>query len=160
MWIYLPALRKTRRIVSKEKSKSFMGSEFSNSNMTAPGLDDFSYSLLGKDTYLDKDCYMVESKPVSTDLEDEYGYGKSVSWVDENNYLVHQIYYFDYDGEMFKSIINSDFKKLDKEKGRYMVTGMKAINHQNKRSSEMVMEQVAVTPTNESYFTVAFLEKE
>jgi hypothetical protein len=40
-----------------------------------------------------------------------------------------------------------------------MVTGMKAINHENKRSSEMVMEQVAVTSTNESYFTVAYLEK-
>jgi hypothetical protein len=41
-----------------------------------------------------------------------------------------------------------------------MVTGMKAMNHQNNRSSEMVMEQVAVTSTNESYFTVAYLEKE
>ncbi len=47
MWIYLPALRKTRRIVSKEKSKSFMGSEFSNANMTAPGLEDFSYKING-----------------------------------------------------------------------------------------------------------------
>jgi hypothetical protein len=160
MWIYLPALRKTRRIVSKEKSKSFMGSEFSNANMTAPGLDDFTYSLLGTDTFLDKNCYMVESIPVNTDLEDEYGYSKSVSWVDEDSYLVHQIYYFDFDGEMFKSIINSDFKELDKKKGKYMVTGMKAINHENKRSSEMVMQQVAVTPTDESYFTVAYLEKE
>ena len=44
MWIYLPALRKTRRIVSREKSKSFMGSEFSNANMTAPGLEDFTYA--------------------------------------------------------------------------------------------------------------------
>jgi len=160
MWIYLPALRKTRRIVSKEKSKSFMGSEFSNANMTAPGLDDFSYSLLGQDTYLDKNCYMVESIPINPDLEDEYGYSKSVSWIDENSYLVHQIYYFDYDGEMFKSIINSDFRELDKANGRYMVTGMKVINHQNKRSSEMVMEKVALTPTNESYFSVAYLEKE
>ena len=128
--------------------------------MTAPGLDDFNYSLLGSDTYLDKNCYMVESIPLNTDLEDEYGYSKSVSWVDENTYLVHQIYYFDFDGEMFKSIINSDFKELDKKNGRYMVTGMKAINHDNRRSSEMVMEQVAVTPTDESYFTVAYLEKE
>ncbi len=128
--------------------------------MTAPGLDDFSYTLLGTDTYLDKNCYMVESIPVNTDLEDVYGYSKSVSWVDENSYLVHQIYYFDFDGEMFKSIINSDFKELDKKKGKYMVTGMKANNHQNKRSSEMVMDQVAISATDESYFTVAYLEKE
>ncbi len=51
-----------------------MGSEFSNANMTAPGLDDFTYALLGKDLYEDKNCFMVESTPVSTELEDEYGY--------------------------------------------------------------------------------------
>ncbi len=85
---------------------------------------------------------------------------KSVSWIDENSYLVHQIYYFDFDGELFKSISNSDFRELDKERGKYMVTEMRAINHQNKRSSEMVMDQVAVIPTDQSYFTVAYLEKE
>jgi hypothetical protein len=137
-----------------------MGSEFSNSNMTAPGLEDFSYTLLGKEEYNGKSCYMVESKPLNGDLEDEYGYGKSVSWIDENSYLVYRIHYFNFDGELFKSIINSKFQELDKERGRYMVTSMKAVNHQNNRSSEMIMDQVAVTPTSESYFTVAYLEKE
>ena len=158
MWIYLPALRKTRRIVSREKSKSFMGSEFSNANMTAPGLEDFRYSLLGKEDYQGKSCYKVESVPVSTDMEDEYGYGRSVSWIDENNYLVYQIHYFDFDGDLFKTISNESFKELDQ--GKYMVTHMKAINVQNDRSSEMVMNEVAVTPTDASYFTVAYLEKE
>jgi len=160
MWIYLPALRKTRRIVSKEKSKSFMGSEFSNANMTAPGLDDFAYILLGTDTYQGKACVMVESIPVNEDLVDEYGYSKSISWIDESSFLVYQIHYFDFDGELFKTITNSDFRELDKVNGKYMVTGMKAVNHQNNRSSEMVMEQVSVTSTDKSYFTVAYLEKE
>jgi hydrophobe/amphiphile efflux-3 (HAE3) family protein len=160
MWIYLPALRKTRRIVSSEKSKSFMGSEFSNSNMTAPGLEDFTYTLLGEEEYQGKSCYKVESKPLNDDKEDEYGYSKSVSWIDENSYLVYQIQYFDFDGDLFKSITNSDFRELDKKQGRYMVTSMKAVNYQNNRSSEMIMEKVAVTPTDESYFTVAYLEKE
>ena len=158
MWIYLPALRKTRRIVSKEKSKSFMGSEFSNANMAAPGLDEFTYILLGPDTYQGKGCVKVESIPVNEDLMDEYGYSKSISWVDESSFLVYQIYYFDYDGEHFKTITNSDFRELDK--GKYMITGMKAVNHQNNRSSEMLMEQVSVSSTNDSYFTVAYLEKE
>ncbi len=160
MWIYLPALRKTRRIVSREKSKSFMGSEFSNANITAPGLDDFTYSLLGTDLFEEKNCYLVESTPVSSDLEDEYGYSKSVSWIDENSYLVHQVHYFDFNGKLFKSITNSNFRELDKEHGKYMVTEMRAVNLLNKRSSEMVMDQVAVIPTDDSYFTVAYLEKE
>jgi hypothetical protein len=158
MWIYLPALRKTRRIVSREKSKSFMGSEFSNANMTAPGLDDFTYILLGKDSYEGKSCAKVESIPVNEDLMDEYGYSKSISWIDESKFLVYQIHYFDFNGELFKTITNSDFRELDK--GKYMVTGMKANNLENMRSSEMLMEQVSVTKTDPSYFTVAYLEKQ
>jgi len=160
MWIYLPALRKTRRIVSREKSKSFMGSEFSNANMTAPGLEDFRYTLLGKEDHQGQSCYKIESVPVSTDLEDSYGYSRSVSWVAKNTYLVQEINYFDFDGELFKTITHKEFKKLDDREGKYMVIHMEAINHQNKRSSEMVMNKVAVTATDPNYFTVAYLEKE
>lgn len=158
MWIYLPALRKTRRIVSKEKSKSFMGSEFSNANMTAPGLDDFTYILLGTESFQGKSCTRVQSIPMNEDLMDEYGYSKSISWIDESSFLVYQTQYLDFDGELYKTITNSDFRELDK--GKYMVTSMKAVNHDNNRSSEMLMEKVSVTPTDPSYFTVAYLEKE
>ncbi|MCK5138052.1 MAG: MMPL family transporter [Bacteroidales bacterium] len=160
MWIYLPALRKTRRIVSREKSKSFMGSEFSNANMTAPGLDDFTYKMLGEELINGKACYKIEAVPVSSDLEDEYGYSQSLLWVDKKNYLVHQIRYFDFDGELFKTISNREFRKLDEANEKYMITNMHASNHSNGRSSEMVMEQVAAIPTSKSYFTVAYLEKE
>ena len=159
MWIYLPALRKTRRIVSKEKSKSFMGSEFSNANMTAPGLEDFSYALVGEEELDGQACYKIESIPVDTKLEDQYGYSKSISCVDKNSYLVYRIEYFDFDGELFKTISNREFKKLDELKGSYMVTNMYAQNHSNKRSSEMIMNQVEITSANSSYFTVAYLEK-
>lgn len=160
MWIYLPALRKTRRIVSKEKSKSFMGSEFSNANMTAPGIDDFSYEITGEENLDGKACFMIESTPVSNDLEDQYGYARSVSWVDKNSYLVHQTVYYDFDGDLFKTIANKEFKILDEEAEKFMVTRMYAQNHSNNRSSEMIMDQVAVTAANKSYFTVAYLEKE
>ncbi len=159
MWIYLPALRKTRRIVSKEKSKSFMGSEFSNANLTAPGLEDFSYATVGEEELEGALCNIIESIPVDSDMEDQYGYSKSLSWIDKNSYLVYKIEYFDFDGELFKTISNREFKKLDELKGSYMVTNMYALNHGNKRSSEMVMNQVEVTPANSSYFTVAYLEK-
>jgi predicted RND superfamily exporter protein/outer membrane lipoprotein-sorting protein len=160
MWIYLPALRKTRRIVSREKSKSFMGSEFSNANMAAPGLEDFTYRILGEEKLEGQDCYLIESLPLDTDLEDQYGYSRSVSWVDKISYLVHRTQYFDFDGELFKTISNMEFRKMDDAKGTYMVTHMQALNHSNERSSEMVMDQVAVTPVKASFFTVAYLEQQ
>ncbi len=160
MWIYLPALRKTRRIVSREKSKSFMGSEFSNANMTAPGLEDFTYSLLDEETFNGKVCYQVASTPVTGELADEYGYSRSVSLVDKKRFLVYRTTYFDDDGELFRTVTNKAFKKLEEADGKYMVTQMHALNHRNHRASEMVMEQVSVTPTDKSWFTVAYLEKE
>ena len=137
-----------------------MGSEFSNANMTAPGLEDFTYQILGEEDFEGSPCYRIESVPASTDLEDQYGYSRSESWVDKNSYLVHQTHYYDFDGELFKTIVHKEFKKLDDGNGKYMVTHMQALNQSNQRSSEMIMEQVAVTPTDKTYFTVAYLEKE
>jgi predicted RND superfamily exporter protein len=160
MWIYLPALRRTRRIVSREKSKSFMGSEFSNADMTAPALEDFNYLLLGEESWDQTACYRIESVPKTDDLEDEYGYSRSVSLIDKNNYLAYRTEYFNGNGDLYKTITNRNFKLLDTENQKYMVTRMEAVNHSNRRSSEMVMEEVAAIPTRESYFTVAYLEKE
>lgn len=160
MWIYLPALRRTRRIVSSEKSKSFMGSEFSNADMTAPATADFTYRILGEESFEGRPSVQIESVPKTEELAGEYGYGRSVSWIDKNNYLALKTDYYGEDGSLHKTITNLEFKELDTENDRYMVTHMKAENFTNQRSSEMVMEQVAAIPTNEDYFTVAFLEKE
>jgi len=160
MWIYLPALRRTRRIVSREKSKSFMGSEFSNADMTAPALEDFTYRLLGEETLDGNSCFRIASIPKTEDLVDEYGYARSETWIGKNNYLAYRTDYFEGEGELFKTITNKSFQLLDTENNRYMVTHMTAVNHSNRRSSEMVMEKVAAVPTKESYFTVAYLEKE
>lgn len=160
MWIYLPALRKTRRIVSRERSNSFMGSEFSNADMTAPNVDDFDYTFLGEEQLDGEPCYRISATPKTTDLEDEYGYSRSERWVSKNNYLVHRTRYYDFDGELFKTIRNEEFRELDREHDRYMVTHMLAENHENGRSSEMVMNRIALTSPDESYFTVAYLEKE
>ncbi|MEN8204077.1 MAG: outer membrane lipoprotein-sorting protein, partial [Bacteroidota bacterium] len=67
---------------------------------------------------------------------------------------------YDFDDELFKTITHKEFRKLDESQGKYMVTHMHAMNHRKNRSSEMVMDQVVVTETNKSCFTVAYLEKE
>ncbi|HAM10055.1 MAG TPA: RND transporter, partial [Bacteroidales bacterium] len=78
MWIYLPALKKTRRIVSTEKGKSFMNSEFSNSDMASPPLSDYVYKHTpesGKNNQ-----YIIESIPADEDKADEYGYTRKISY--------------------------------------------------------------------------------
>ncbi|HKK63664.1 MAG TPA: outer membrane lipoprotein-sorting protein [Bacteroidales bacterium] len=158
MWIYLPALRKTRRIISREKSSSFMGSEFSNSDMTAPAMSEFRYKLNGSETLNEKACYKITSTPLNIDIEEEYGYSKRIQWIEKNNYLVQKSEYYDISGELLKTI-RMDSYKIVEGSNKMMVTDMYAENHQNGRSSRMKMDKVQITDTDEYYFTVGYLER-
>lgn len=159
MWIYLPAIRKTRRIVSSEKSKSFMGSEFSNADMTAPLLDDFSYTGDGEEMIDGTSCFVIRADAVSMDVEDEYGYSTAIMWIGKADYLVRKTHYYDYSDHHFKSIENISFTRLDKTEGKYMVTEMKAENLDNDRKSAMIMEKVALADSKDEYFTLQYLER-
>jgi hypothetical protein len=159
MWIYLPAMRKTRRIVSSEKSKGFMGSEFSNADMTAPAIDDFTYAVLGSESMNDKECWKLESIPINMDKEDEYGYSRVISWICKNDYIVQRTEFYDFDDEHFKTIETLKYKLLDEVEKKYMITEMFADNLSSGRSSSMKMDQIQISDTNEDYFTVAYLER-
>lgn len=124
MWIYLPALKKTRRIVSSEKGKSFMNSEFSNADMSSPTLSDFTNRHTeesGKNN-----LWIIESIPVNEDKADEYGYSKKVSYISMNNYQIQKMEFYNFDDELFKTIeIKSVHETAD---DKYMIKNMVAYN--------------------------------
>ncbi len=158
MWIYMPALRKTRRIVSSEKSKSFMGSEFSNADMTAPSLDDFSYSILGSEDISGVECWKIEKLPLNEDISDETGLSKEVLWVSKKQFVTLRSEYYDLDEELLKIRISSDIKEVTS--GKYLAAYMKMENVQNGRTSEFTLDEVRYNPVvNKGYFTVSYLER-
>ena len=158
MWIYLPALRKTRRIVSSEKGKSFMGSEFSNADMARPNLDQFEHKILGSATLAGKDCWKVESACLDEDIEDELGYSKQVAYIEKGSYLTRQVDYYDFDGELFKVMTLNDYQK--QVNGKYFSFRMEMNNRQNGRSSVIAINRFQLgSKLAESYFSTANLEK-
>lgn len=158
MWIYLPALRKVRRIVSSEKGKSFMGSEFTNADMSAPKLDDYNYKILGETIYEGKNCWQIETIPVNDQMADDLGFSKKVSWVDKASYFTYKNIFYDFDGEIFKEILLRDYEEIDD--GKYMVRKMEAINLQNDRTSVMTIDKLQKgSDLTENSFTPAALEK-
>jgi outer membrane lipoprotein-sorting protein len=160
MWIYMPALRKTRRIVSTEKSKSFMGSEFSNADMTAPNPDDFNYTVRGTETLDGTECWVVEAVPVSREVMDETGYNRRVMWIGKTDYVVRRSDYYDQDGELFKRMTASNVKLIDPSGGKYMALYMEMVNEENGRRSVMTMDKIQYNPNvKEDYFTISYLEK-
>ena len=136
MWIYLPALKRTRRIVSSEKGKSFMGSEFTNADMSSPPTEDFDHTIIDEsDNY-----YVIESKPVDRDKEDEYGYSRKISTLKKNNYVVSKMDFYDSYNELFKTIRIKDVREISGDK--FIISHMTAENFSNARSSEIVMSEI------------------
>lgn len=136
MWIYLPALNRSRRIVSSEKGKSFMGSEFTNADMSSPPTEDFDHKIINEtDEY-----YIIESTPINREKEDEYGYSHKISTIDKNNYIVSKMDFYDSFDELFKTILIKDVKEISGDK--YIISHMTAENLSNGRSSEIIMSEI------------------
>ena len=160
MWIYMPALRKTRRIISNEKSKSFMGSEFNNADMSAPRLEDFKYSVTGSGLIGGTDCWIIEVIPVNEDIMDEVGYDRQLAWIGKQDFVFRKAEYYDGDGELFKQMISSDVKKIDPSGEKFIATRMEMSNLQNGRKSVMTIDKIQYNPdVKEEYFTLGYLER-
>ncbi|MEA2077755.1 MAG: outer membrane lipoprotein-sorting protein [Candidatus Marinimicrobia bacterium] len=160
MWVYIPANRQSRRIVSSEKSKSFMGSEFSNADMSAPNMNDFNYQILGEEVISGQLCWKIEMRPINTNKEDEYGFLRKISWINKSDNILTQSEYYDFDDELHKTLSILEYREMDKINHKFIITNMKIDNLQNGRSSDMVMDQVIFNPNvPDKYFTMTYLEK-
>ena len=156
MWIYLPALKKTRRIVTSEKGKSFMSSEFSNADMTSPSLSDFTHRHAdnsGKDTQ-----WIIESVPVNEDKADEYGYSKKISYISIDKTQVQKMEFYNFDNELFKVIEIKSILPLGN--GKYLVKNMVANNLATNRKSEILFSSISEgVKVDDSFFTIQNLER-
>jgi hypothetical protein len=87
-WLYLPALQKANRVAGGDKSNSFMGSDFTFSDLSGPEIDDFSYKILRQSDLVDgKDCWVIESIPINKKVIKETGYLKTISWIRKDIFL-------------------------------------------------------------------------
>ncbi len=86
-WLYLPALKQVKRIASKDKSGSFMGSDFNYSDMTKRNLKDFDFTLLKEAEVNGVKCWAIQAIPRSKEVVDETGYTKSLFLIRQDNYV-------------------------------------------------------------------------
>lgn len=160
MWIYMPALRKTRRIVSSEKTKSFMGSEFSNADITSPNIDDFTYKILGTEDVNKVKCWKIETLPANEDVADDFGYSKKIVWVARKDYMARKTDFYDLDGELLKTLTIHEVKLLDPDNQKYQAVDLVIVNVQNGRKSQFKIDKVVFNPeVKDEYFTTKYLEK-
>jgi outer membrane lipoprotein-sorting protein len=156
MWIYLPALKKIRRIVSSEKGKSFMSSEFSNADMSSPTLSDFTNKHLGEsgsDTQ-----WIIESTPVNENKADEYGYSKKISYLSKDKYQILKMEFYNFDNELFKTIIIKSIYPIPG--GKFIIKNMIANNLLTNRKSEITLNNITDgLKIDDSFFSIQNLER-
>ncbi|MEA3451304.1 MAG: outer membrane lipoprotein-sorting protein [Bacteroidota bacterium] len=158
MWIYMSALRKTRRIISSEKGKSFMGSEFTNADMSTPNTNDFNYKILSSQKYNNKMCWKIETTCKNEDIEDENGFSKKIAWIDKASFLCYKIEFYDFDGDLLKIQLIKKYKK--QTGGKYFAFYMSMTNVQTKRKSIMEINKFQIgSKLTENLFTSTTLSK-
>jgi len=115
-WLYLSALGKVKRIVSgnenEPKTGSFFGSELSYEDMEKRHIDEYTYTILGKETYAKRMCTVIESVPVP-DRAKKSNYSKSLSWVDEPRNIILKTILYNRQGKKAKRIYYGNIKPVD-----------------------------------------------
>ena len=159
-WLYLPALKKTKRIASGDKSGSFMGSDFTYADMTDRNLDNYDYELLKEDELNGVPVWIVQAVP-NTDKEiDETGYTKQIVFVRQDNHVMVRAKSWLKKGGRQKYF---DVKKLEKIDGIWTQTEMHMTTKKGKKTLHktiLVSDNVRYNqPMDESQFSVRQLEK-
>jgi len=106
-WLYLPALKRVKRISSSNKTGAFFGSEFSYEDITAQEFGKYSYDYTGQKPCGKLTCYVVERKPTYRNS----GYSVLVTYYDTARYRPQIIEYFDRQGRAFKRLTMQDYKQ-------------------------------------------------
>ncbi len=109
-WLYLPALKRVKRISSKNKSGSFMGSEFSYEDLGSQEVEKFDFDLLGETQFEGRKVWHMVRIP----KDKRSGYSKQVVWVDQEYHNPLKIEYFDRKGVLLKVGLFKDYKKFGK----------------------------------------------
>jgi len=160
MWLFMPALRKTRRIVSSEKAKNFMGSEFSYADMSPPVLNDFNYTMVGDSEAEGVACWEIEIIPVDDDVADENGFSKRVVHIAKDTSVIRRAIYYDLDGELHKELNIKEVREMDPENHKYRLIHMIMVNKQNDRKSILKVNEIRFSPdVKDDYFTTRYLER-
>lgn len=136
-WIYLPALKKVKRISSDSKSDYFMGSDFTYDDLGDRKLNADNHKLLREETIKDKVCYVVES--VSKD--EDYMYSKTITWIDKSTFIGVQKEFYDEDGDLLKLL---SIKKVEKMDGIDVITNSEMKNVQKNHSTSMILSNVKI----------------
>ena len=152
-WLYLPAMKKVRRISGSDSSGDFMGTDFTYEDMGERGLGKDKFNLIGEESVDGVLCYKVEARAI--DAKDKNP--SRIYWIGNENFMLYKGEFFDRQGKLQRTLTCSDIKKID---GFWTSGKMLMTNVQKNHSTLIEMKNVSYgVDVDESLLTVAALEK-
>ena len=134
-WLYLPALKRVKRINSRNKSGSFMGSEFAYEDIASQEIEKYTYKHLREEEYDGHLCFVEESYPVD---KKNSGYSKRISWIDSTEYRLLKVEFYDRKKSLLKTLHITGYQEY---LGNHWRAGsMEMLNHQTGKSTTLTWE--------------------
>ena len=157
-WLFLPALKKVKKISSSERSHRFMGSEFAYEDLRGEERRDFSYNLLHTEQLDGHDCFVIEAMPKSERKSSETGYSKRIQWIRKDIFFRTKTEYYDKSGKLLKTEADEDI--MDVGKGKYRMKKVTMLNNQTGEKTILISNSVKIgTGIPDSKFTLRYLEQ-
>ncbi|MDP2561158.1 outer membrane lipoprotein-sorting protein [Psychrobium sp. 1_MG-2023] len=136
-WLYLPALKRVKRISSRNKSGPFMGSEFAYEDLSSFEIEKYSFLFLRQEPCGAQQCHVIEATPT-----DRYsGYSKTITWLDTNHLRVHKIEFYDRKKSLLKTLSSSQYNLYKDQYWRAHQAIM--VNHLTGKSTEIITESLS-----------------
>ncbi len=154
IWLYLPALKKVKRILSSNKTDYFMGSDFTYWDMENLDFTNWTYVLTGEETIDGVDCWIVEATPANDEEKKESGYEKTVSWISKKDHLPRRVDFHDLKGRHAKRLTTADIRPTSDTDPRPRAHKLTMENYVTKHKTVLVMEKLTLdVPVDEEIFS-------
>lgn len=102
-WLYLPILRKSKRIAERGKTENFVGTDYTFEDLEHENLSAYQYRVIKTEILEGDACYVIEAIPKNEDTKRATGYGKRLLWISKSIYVYRKIEYYNREGILFKS---------------------------------------------------------
>jgi len=131
-WLYLPALKRVKRISSSNKSGPFMGSEFAYEDISSQEVEKYKYKFIKDGEVNGRAAFIIERYPQYK----KSGYTKMVTWLDKKMYQPLKIEFYDRKKSLLKTLTQHDYKQYLNKYWR--PARMEMVNHQTGKSTTLL----------------------
>ena len=159
IWIYLPALKKVRRLVSSNKKDSFVGTDFSYGDVIGHKPSEWNHRIVKEESCDGKPCWVTESLPKTDDVKNNSGYAKRLAWILKENFVAVRAELFDESGQAKIVSKFADIQLVDKERNKWQAMRLEAENKQTGHKTVIQFQNFKANQNvKDDFFTTRYME--